>query len=131
MNKTSKKLGRRRTLVVLTTTALAAGGLLALGGCKGGDKKEGGGEDKAAGGTGCDTPIDAKSKKQRKTLQYVAKSPDPAKNCGNCAQWIAGKYGDCGGCKLFEGPVVAGGYCASYAPTKAEGAASAEPASSG
>lgn len=113
----------RRHLLVL-------GGLASLGivGCKQDEKKKDAGTTgdaaKATDGKGCAAPVDAKSKQMRKTLQYVEKSPKDDKNCLNCVQFIADKHGDCGGCKLFSGPVQPKGYCASWA-AKASGAPSA------
>ncbi len=129
-NNGSKLLGRRRTLQLLGASGLAATGLLALGACK---KDEG-----AAGGTtgtgtaattggGCNTPLDDTSKTMRKTLQYKDKADDAAKQCKACAQYNAKAFGDCGGCKLFTGPVKPEGGCLSFAPL-APGAA---PATSG
>ena len=39
----------------------------------------------------------------------------PGKKCSNCAQFEAGKYKECGGCKLFAGAVNPEGYCLSWA----------------
>ena len=41
-------------------------------------------------------------------------------NCANCAQYVEGQYGDCGGCNLFSGPVQPQGHCLSWA-AQAEG----------
>lgn len=52
----------------------------------------------------------------RQNLQYVDNTPDAAKNCANCIQYIEPSAASaCGGCKLFAGPVVAQGYCAVWA----------------
>jgi len=78
-------------------------------------KAEGGGE------LNCNDPsdYDAQSAQMRKTLQYVEKSPKEGKKCSNCMQWKPPeKEGECGGCKLFAGPVNPNGYCLSYAPQK-------------
>jgi hypothetical protein len=53
----------------------------------------------------------------RQGLQYVDATPDPAKMCSNCIQYTAPTGGPCGGCKLFAGPVVPGGYCSVWAAT--------------
>lgn len=99
---------------------LSAVGLMSLG-C-GDDKKAGGdkkasGDKKAAGADAksCDATFDAKSKQMRKTLQYKDKAGDAAKACEKCAQYEKGKFGDCGGCKLFAGPVQPAGTCLSFA----------------
>lgn len=110
-----QKTLHRRHLFVLSGAALATLGLAA---CGQDDKSGGADTGKTAQptkGKGCDAPVDAKSKQMRKTLQYVEKSPKAEKNCANCVQYIADKYGDCGGCKLFAGPVQPKGYCASWA----------------
>ena len=72
----------------------------------------------AAGELNCKdkAPIDEASKGLRRALQYKEKSAEAGKNCLGCAQYNAGTYGDCGGCKLFTGAVNPGGHCLSYAP---------------
>jgi hypothetical protein len=117
----SKMLGRRRTLQLLGVGSLSATGLLALAGCD--NKKEGGGASgattgsaPAAGGNTCATSPDETSKTMRKTLQYKEAAADATKACKGCAQYNAGAYGDCGGCKLFTGPVKPEGGCLSFAP---------------
>jgi len=67
----------------------------------------------------CNTEVDEASKTMRKTLQYKKEATDPAKRCSSCAQYDAGKYGECGGCKLFTGPVRPNGGCLSFAPKEA------------
>ncbi len=63
--------------------------------------------------------IDDASKQMRRALQYKAKS-DSDKNCVGCVQYVAApKDGECGGCKLFTGPVNPEGYCLSFAPKTA------------
>ncbi len=105
---------QRRHLLVLGGAGLAT---LALVAC-GQDKKDTPAKtskSSAPGGTGCKAPVDANSKQMRSTLKYVDKTADEKKRCDNCAQYEAGKHGDCGGCKLFTGPVQPGGYCMSWA----------------
>lgn len=60
--------------------------------------------------------IDETSKGLRRALQYKEKSAEAGKNCKGCAQFEAGKYGDCGACKLFTGAVNPEGHCLSFAP---------------
>lgn len=121
-----KVLGRRRTLQVLGLGLGAATGLFALGGCSK-DKPAGPEADPKAGAGGgggakdCNSTIDDASKAQRKTLQYKKVATVPEKKCTACAQYIEKSYGDCGGCKLFTGPVQPEGGCLSFAPKGAEG----------
>ena len=57
---------------------------------------------------------------QRAALQYVDKTPAPDKLCLNCRFYTAPAGGSpCGGCQLFAGPVLPGGYCTSWAATPA------------
>lgn len=52
----------------------------------------------------------------RKALAYVDRSPDPNKQCQNCAQFIAPPNATtCGGCKVVKGPIHPNGYCKSWA----------------
>ncbi len=140
--KIAKQVGRRETILLLGA-GLAAGGVLALAACK--QQQEGtqggGGESPAppspapapapspapqAAGGDCNTPIDAASKQTRLIMQYKNPAAIPEKHCSACAQYIPAKYGDCGGCKLFTGPVNPNGGCLSFAPL-----AGAAPAKSG
>ncbi|MDP3503417.1 MAG: high-potential iron-sulfur protein [Myxococcales bacterium] len=72
----------------------------------------------AAGDLNCKekAPIDDASKQLRRALQYKEKTAEAGKNCKGCAQYEAGKYGDCGACKLFTGAVNPEGHCLSDAP---------------
>ena len=49
----------------------------------------------------------------RESLNYVEKSPEAAKTCGNCAFFQAAGDG-CGTCMIFTGPANAGGHCDSW-----------------
>ncbi len=132
----SKTVGRRITLQVLgvgglsatglSATGLSATGLLGLAGCGNSGDESGGGSGAAGGAAGCDAPIDAQSRQLRTTLQYREVSQEEGKNCENCAQYIADAHGDCGGCRLFSGPVQPGGHCQSWAPLAANEPAPAE-----
>ncbi len=51
----------------------------------------------------------------RTTLAYVDKTPEAAKLCSNCLQWVPGAPDACGGCKVLKGPVAPGGYCKVWA----------------
>ena len=64
-------------------------------------------------------PVDAAAVQMRRNLQYAEKSNQPGKKCSTCAQFEAGKYKECGGCKLFGGAVNPEGSCLSWAAKKA------------
>lgn len=104
------RFDRRRALQILGASLGAASGVLALTGS----------EAHAAEGLNCKTKaaIDPAAAQMRRTLQYAEKSNVPGKRCDNCAQWEAGKYKECGGCKLFGGAVNPQGYCLSWAAKK-------------
>jgi hypothetical protein len=104
------RFDRRRALQILGAGLGAASGVLALTGS----------EARAAETLNCKTKvaIDPAAAQMRRTLQYAEKSNVPGKRCDNCAQWEAGKYKDCGGCKLFAGAVNPAGYCLSWAIKK-------------
>jgi len=55
----------------------------------------------------------------RRALQYKEKAPTAEKHCSICAQFEAGKYGECGGCKVLPGAVNPDGVCLSFAPKAA------------
>ncbi len=64
----------------------------------------------------CAAEIEPQSQQLRTTLGYVAQSPNAEQLCSNCAQYVAPAEGkNCGGCKLFSGPVQPKGYCRSWA----------------
>ena len=50
----------------------------------------------------------------RQALGYVDVTPQPEKRCDNC-RFYNRTGGACGGCQLFQGPVLAQGYCNSWA----------------
>lgn len=59
------------------------------------------------------SPEDAKL---RAALEYSDRSPhDEAKNCSNCAFYVAGSEDECGRCTLVQGPIHPRGYCNSWA----------------
>lgn len=101
------RFGRRRALRILGATLGAAGGVLALTGPQA----------RAEAGLNCKNkvPIDPAAAQVRRNLQYAEKSNVPGKKCSNCVQFEAGKYKECGGCKLFAGAVHPDGYCLSWA----------------
>jgi hypothetical protein len=132
------RLDRRRALKLVGIGLTSVGGILALAGCK----KEEAAEVPAAkptaptGGGLCQfkVPVDEAARQMRRTLQYQEKSNQPGKKCGTCSQFEAGKYGECGGCKLFGGGVNPEGVCLSYAPLgapAAPGAPAAVPGKAG
>jgi|SRR3954462_4909845 hypothetical protein len=56
----------------------------------------------------------AEDTKLRATLHYSDRSPDPAKLCNGCQQYLPNTDADCGGCKLLKGPIHPAGYCAAF-----------------
>ena len=146
----AKLLGRRQTIHLLGL-GIAAGGILGIAACKGKEEAAPGGPSPkpasptpaspapgapateqagagAATGT-CDTPFDKESKQTRMVVQYRNPAAVPEKHCSVCAQYVPAKFGDCGGCKLFAGPVNPNGGCLSFAPLNPSGAPA--PAKSG
>jgi hypothetical protein len=111
-----KKLSRKNFLV----TAGVVGTTLVLGSsiitCK---KEEKPNEQAKQEGPKCDDVSGLKPEEieQRKNLQYTDNTPDPAKNCANCALYIAPQNNaPCGGCNLIKGPVSPNGWCTSWVP---------------
>jgi high potential iron-sulfur protein len=100
------RFDRRRALQLLGAGLGAASGVLALAGA----------EARAAETVNCTkkVPLDPTAMQMRHTLQYVEKSNAPGKRCSNCGQFEAGKYKECGGCKLFPGAVHPDGNCLSW-----------------
>ncbi len=121
-NGESKAVGRRRSLQLLGM-GVAAGGLFVLTGCPKSSGSGGASKGSSASDLDCDSTIDDTSRGLRKTLQYSDKAVAPEKKCTACSQYEAGKYGDCGACKLFTGPVNPNGGCLSFAPKGAEAGA--------
>lgn len=104
------RIGRRRMLQVLGAGIGAASGLTILG-CG----KSGGGA-APAGACMDKVAVDETARTLRTNLKYKEKSDTPDKKCSLCAQYEAGKFGECGGCKLFAGGVNPEGSCLSFAP---------------
>jgi len=52
--------------------------------------------------------------KLRETLHYTDRSPDAAKLCNGCQQYLPNTDADCGGCKLLKGPIHPAGYCTAF-----------------
>lgn len=51
----------------------------------------------------------------RNRLAYTDRSPDAAKTCEGCQQFVAAPSdGQCGGCKIMKGPIHPEGYCKSF-----------------
>jgi hypothetical protein len=51
----------------------------------------------------------------RTTLAYVDSSPDPAKVCSGCQQFLpAPAAGSCAACKVVKGPINPSGNCKSF-----------------
>lgn len=134
-NENGSNIGRRRALQVIGVGITAVAGTSLLEGCSKPSAPAAGG----GGGGGAAAPaatgacmdrveVDEAAKNMRKILQYKEKSDNAEKKCSLCAQFEAGKYGDCGGCKLFAGGVNPEGNCLSFAPKSAvPGAAPAAP----
>jgi len=103
------RLDRRRLLQLLGAGLGASSAVLALAGRTA--------RAEAGAGVSCKSkvPIDPAAAQVRRVLQYMEKSSVPGKRCENCLQYEAGKYKECGGCKLFAGAVHPAGYCLSWA----------------
>jgi hypothetical protein len=101
------RFNRRRALQILGAGLGAASGVLALAST----------DAHAQAAPSCKNkiPVDAAATQMRRNLQYVEKSNQPGKKCSTCAQFEAGKYKECGGCKLFAGAVNPEGVCLSWA----------------
>ena len=100
---------RRHFLSRLGLGALSIGAVAAVAAC---GKSEGGGAVKCDDTTG----LDDASKATRTALKYADTSPDPAKTCVKCQQYIVPEGGAaCGGCKLFKGTVAPNGNCTGFA----------------
>ncbi len=105
------RFNRRRALQILGAGLGAASGVLALAST----------EARAEAALNCKNkvPVDPAAVQMRRNLQYAEKSNLPGKKCSTCAQYEAGKYKECGGCKLFAGAVNPEGVCLSWAAKKA------------
>ncbi len=134
-NSGSKLIGRRQSLRILGM-GLTAAGFLGAAACKqGGEPSQNNAPAPpspapaapAEEALSCNTPIEPASAQSRKIMQYKNPAAIPEKHCSACSQFIEAKYGDCGGCKLFTGPVNPNGGCLSFAPK----AGAAAPAKSG
>ena len=102
----SESVSRRRFLVS-AGAVLGVGPVLAA--CGGG----GGGATAAS----CEgyAALDGAALQQRQSLGYMDASPNAAQRCDNCRFYNAPAEGAaCGGCQLFPGPVVPGGWCRSW-----------------
>ena len=53
----------------------------------------------------------ADAKMPQKGVQYVAKSPKPNMNCGNCASFLAPAA-----CKFVDGVIAPAAYCMVWSP---------------
>ncbi|NML05816.1 twin-arginine translocation signal domain-containing protein [Sphingomonas sp. G-3-2-10] len=72
----------------------------------------------AQGAAPCVNPdtLPASQKNRRRSLNFVAQSPDPKKSCGKCA-FFTGAAGGCGKCQMLSGGIVsAASVCDSFAP---------------
>ncbi len=122
-NQEIRRHDRRQVLKIVGVGMATATGLLALSACESKPAAKpkpmlGGGEQPAPSSACQDKiPVDDATKGMRTALQYKEKSDDPAKKCSGCVQYLAAKYDNCGGCKLFAGGVNPEGFCVSYAPS--------------
>lgn len=120
------KLSRRK---FIENAVLGAGATLTMGyliaGCKpseqagGAAPEKGAAPAKAGGEFSCDdvTGLSDADKATRTSLQYVDKTPDPAKPCDGCALYTQSAAGaQCGGCTVVKGPIHPKGYCSAWAP---------------
>lgn len=57
--------------------------------------------------------LDAGQVSIRESLNYVEKSPDPAKICGGCG-FLTDVQAGCGNCMIFNGPANVNGHCDSW-----------------
>jgi len=102
----SDSLSRRRFLVA---TAGAMGVVPVLAACGGGAPTT------ASACEGFDALTEA-DMATRNALAYVDKGTNPAEICSSCRLYNAPAAGSaCGGCQLFAGPVLPGGYCTGWA----------------
>ncbi len=63
-----------------------------------------------------DLPLVDPSAPQAQALQYVAESPNPEQNCGNCTLYQGGEA-EQGPCPLFPGnAVLKAAWCSAYVP---------------
>lgn len=98
-------LTRRR---FLAATAGAIGVVPVLAACGGGEPAT------ASACAGYDALTDA-DMAARNALNYVDEATNPAEICASCRLYNAPESGSaCGGCQLFAGPVLAGGYCTGW-----------------
>lgn len=115
---TNQRIGRRRSLQIFGS--LVATGVAVAACSKSNPEGASSSGGPATGAKDCNTAPDEAAKATRKQLQYKKEATDPEKRCEVCAQYQAGAFGACGGCKLFGGPVQPKGGCLSFAPMGAE-----------
>ncbi|MEO0558688.1 MAG: high-potential iron-sulfur protein [Bacteroidota bacterium] len=102
----SDSLSRRR---FLAATAGAVGIVPVLAACGGGAPTS----SSACEGYDALTEADMAT---RNALNYVDKGTNPAEICSSCRLYTVPETGSgCGGCQLFAGPVLPGGYCTGWA----------------
>ncbi len=117
-------MNRKNFLKTLTFGAMSTGLLLsACGGDAPESKKADTGEAPATQPPAASSNADCNDlsaltdaeKDQRNLSEYVPKSLDPEKNCGNCRfRKPASEPNGCDGCQLFKGPVNAAGNCKAW-----------------
>ncbi|GAB5550129.1 MAG: high-potential iron-sulfur protein [Sandaracinaceae bacterium] len=99
---------RRQFISRAAAAGVALGAPSLLAACGGGDPTT---------ASACDgySALTTQEVQVRQGLNYVDRSPKPAELCSNCMHYNAPAESACGGCKLFAGPVIAGGYCTAWA----------------
>jgi hypothetical protein len=60
------------------------------------------------------TSLSAPDAQIRTQLVYVDNSPDPAKSCDKCQQFLPAAPETCGACKVLKGPINPHGNCKSF-----------------
>ena len=118
MERTTKRDFLKRIALLGATTIGGSTLLAACGGSSDVDSDAPSAAPSAEASSACNdtTGLTETDLQMRTSVQYVAQTPEAAKNCANCLQYIVpAAKAACGGCKLFKGPVTANGYCMVWA----------------
>jgi hypothetical protein len=100
----TQPLTRREALLRVVALPLAAALPAGLAACSRGPKCD---------DTGALSPDDRKIRTE--IAGYAEKSPDPAKRCLDCVQYVPGASGGCGTCKVVKGPIHPEATCKLFA----------------